>query len=170
MAVTRGDHDIRDYFAEPLVSKLPLTKDNMNLTDVLNSGKTVSEYSDHFYEFSTNDGLQTIDTFREYIHMFNYLDGMLVHITFDDFASKHFSCRWHALAKYLYGNVQMFWTIPTFNDIKSPTDMNINFLRTKGITVPTEKGLNFMKKIYLLNKRIIAQLDPSLLFETVDEE
>ena len=168
--ITRGDHDIRDYLSEPLVSSLPVTADTLTLTGVLNNGQEVSEYSDRFYEFSSNDGLQSIDMFREYQHMFEYLDGYLVHITFDDFASRHFSCRWHALAKYLYGNVQMFWTIPAFNDIKAPTDMNIEFLKTKGITVPSERGLNFMKKIHILNKRILAQLDPSLLFETTEEE
>jgi hypothetical protein len=168
--ITRGDHDIRDYLSEPLVSSLPVTADTVTFEGVLNSGQDVSEYSDRFYEFSSNDGLQSIDMFREYQHMFEYLDGYLVHITFDDFASRHFSCRWHALAKYLYGNVQMFWTIPAFNDIKTPTDMNIEFLKTKGITVPSEKGLNFMKKIHILNKRILAQLDPSLLFETTEEE
>jgi hypothetical protein len=166
----RGDHDIRDYFSEPLVSRLPVTAENTSLTNVLKAGTNVSEYSDRFYEFSSDDGLQTLDMFREYQHMFEYIDGYLVHITFDDFAAKHFSCRWHALAKYLYGNVQMFWTIPAFNDVKTPTDMNINFLRTKGITVPSEKGLNFMKKIHILNKRILAQLDSSLLFETIEEE
>lgn len=166
----RGDHDIRDYLVEPLVSRLPVTAENTTLTNVLKAGSEVSEYSDRFYEFSSNDGLQSIDMFREYQHMFEYINGLLVHITFDDFAAKHFSCRWHALAKYLYGNVQMFWTIPAFNDVKTPTDMNILFLKTKGITVPSEAGLNFMKKISILNKRILAQLDPSLLFETTEEE
>lgn len=168
--VTRGDHDIRDYFAEPLISRLPVTSDTTTLTGVLNNGQDVSEYTDRFYEFSSDNGLQSIDMFREYQHMFEYIDGFLVHVTFDDFAAKHFSCRWHALAKYLYGNTQMFWTIPAFNDVKSPTDMNINFLKTTGITVPSEKGLNFMKKIFILNKRLLAQLDTSLLFETTEEE
>lgn len=149
----RGDKNIRDYFISPQVVSTPLGVESRGLKDFLENIPNKSTYS--FYNFETKriEGV-TNNILNDYMPFLLDKQHCFSKFTFDHYAARHFEYKSRSIAKYLYGDIRLFYFIFLFNDLSHDTDLSYDYLVKHGLILPNISGLELLSKLSTFKTKI----------------
>lgn len=149
----RGDKNIRDYFMSSKVVNISLGRDPNNLKDFLNSIGDKSVYTFYNFESKRINGV-TNNIINDYLPFMIDKVECFTRFKFDHYAARLFEYKSRSIAKYLYGDVRLFYFIFIFNDLSHDTDLSYDFLLNHGLIMPNLSGLELIEKINIFKNKV----------------
>lgn len=162
----RGDRNIRDYFINPVVANINNKVEPNDLRSFVAQIPDKSGVS--FYNFETKRiGDITNNILNNYMSFILDKTGCFDKFTFDNYAARHFEFKSRSIAKYLYGDIRLWYFIFLFNDVSHDTDLTYDYLINHGLIMPNIAGLELLEKL-LVFKNKIETIDGNDSFHETD--
>lgn len=158
------DRHIREYFADPILSGENLGKEPVRLQDFITRVEQPGRYSVFRFECSSPEGdIQNIlNDYYGYLYNGNFLHRL----RFDQYAVHHFAFKPNSIAKWLYGDTNMAYTLFLFNDIQHESDLTPQFLESEGLLVLNKEGLRALDKILTFKERVETEIGYAAFYKT----
>lgn len=163
MASLRDDRNIRDYFKIPLLTQ-DVSVEEPETLEALMSLDNESDFNIHKFESEHSSGL-TQNILDRYIAFLEDKPELFTRVKFDRYIANMCEFKSRSIAKYLYGNTQLFYLIQYFNDISHDSELTASYLRETGLKMLNGKGFEMLNKILIFKERVEAVDGSSTFFE-----
>lgn len=155
------DSGIRGYLYTPFITEDGKTAAPRNFKELIEKDKYLSKYNVMQFEASNEYGdIQNI--INRYV---TWLAQFTVRVEIDVVTASHFSERPMQLARYFYGDENLFWVIMVFNNIEHPSSITKDWLMTNGIVALNARGIEMLRQILKLKERLTIQVNDYAMYQ-----
>lgn len=161
MANFRGDTGIREYLKNPFITDDGKNDPPKSFRELIEKDNNLSKYNIMQFE-ATNDTGNVQNIINRYV---SWLAQFTTKVEFDIYTASHMSERPFQLARYFYGDENLFWIIMVFNNIDHPSTLTKDYLMTNGLVVLTARGIEMLRQILKLKERLEIQVGSTAMYQ-----
>lgn len=152
---TNLQEGMRGLFQKPLLFQHYEKEDPKTFIETIWTRNSMGEYNLFQFDAYASDG--TVHNILN--EFYSWLVGnpqFFDRLVFDKYTSVYFEFKPKSIAKYIYGNTELYYIITLFNDIQHPSDLTRQYLKTQGLMYLNMTGMKALHDIIIFKRYVEA--------------